>query len=82
MSALARSQFGGSGGPRRRPTRNAYGGRSASTSRYDGEEEEGYGSGDYDEGFELVRIKVKVSIFCLFGDCQPFDRFVTDPLQW
>ena len=61
---LGRSQFGGSGVPRRRPTRqNTYGGRSRSSTRYEGEEEEGYGSGDFEEGFELIRIKVKVSYF-------------------
>lgn len=57
----SRSQFGGSNAPRRRPTRqNTYGGRSRSSTRYEGEEEEGYGSGEFEEGFELIRIKVKI----------------------
>ena len=56
----ARSQYGGSsGGSRRRgPTRPNP--RSAATSNFEGEEE-GYGSEDYEEAFELLRIKVKVS---------------------
>lgn len=54
---IGRSQYGGSTSGRRRQGRQ----RSAPTSMLEGEEEEGYGSGDFEENFELVRIKVKVS---------------------
>jgi hypothetical protein len=57
-----RSVYGGSApSVRRRPTRqNTLGSRSRAPTQYGEEEEEGYGSGDYDGGFELVRIKVKI----------------------
>ncbi|PVG02938.1 hypothetical protein CPB86DRAFT_779815 [Serendipita vermifera] len=55
-----RSQYGGSTVSRRRPPnrQNTYP-RSQGSGAYEGEEE-GYGSGEFDEGFELVRIKVKI----------------------
>jgi hypothetical protein len=55
-----RSQYGGSSVSKRRPTRQNTYPRSRGNSGFGGEEEEGYGSGEFDEGFELVRIKVKV----------------------
>lgn len=55
---IAPSQFGGSSVSRRRPPRRPT--TQYTKSRYD-DEEEGYGSGDYDEGFEMVKIRVKVS---------------------
>lgn len=59
----SRSQYGGSAGGRRRgPGARPGQARSAAPSNFDGEEEEGYGSGDYEEAFELLRIKVKVFI--------------------
>jgi hypothetical protein len=54
--------------------------RSAGNSNFDGEEEEGYGSGDYEDAFELIRIKVKVSLILLVGEMSP--DMVLDSLQW
>lgn len=57
-----RSIYGGSApSVRRRPTRqNTIGSRSRAPTQYGDEDEEGYGSGDYEGGFELIRIKVKI----------------------
>ena len=66
-STRAASAYGGyssSGSLRRKPTRRATGGGSISgrvktMSSYE-EEEEGYVSGDYEEAYELVKIRVKL----------------------
>ena len=64
----------------RRPTRRQPSrGRSGAASNFGGEEEDGYGSGDYDEGFELVRIKVKVRHF--FTPVSICAHVVLDSLQ-
>ncbi|CAG7854231.1 SubName: Full=Uncharacterized protein {ECO:0000313/EMBL:CCA67530.1} [Serendipita indica DSM 11827] len=54
----SRSQYSGSAMGRRPTRRQTSRGRGGASNF--GEEEDGYGSGDYDEGFELVRIKVKI----------------------
>lgn len=60
-STYTRSQYGGSAGGRRRgPGARPGQSRGTGPSNFDGEEEEGYGSGDYEEAFELLRIKVKI----------------------
>ncbi|KAF8653299.1 hypothetical protein AX16_003999 [Volvariella volvacea WC 439] len=61
-STYAPSAYGGVGSVRRKPTRRGTqrGAPSRSQSLYE-EDEEGYASGDYDEGpFELVKIRVKL----------------------
>ena len=70
-STYAPSNYGG-GSIKRRPTRRNTRRLTAAPSMYNEDEEEGYGSGEYDDGpFELVKIRVKV--------CQlPFVFLLTD----
>lgn len=68
-SSYAPSSFGGGGGgPKRRPTRR---GTSRAGSRIQStyeEEEEGYVSGEYDDGpFELIKIRIKACHFSAFN---------------
>jgi neutrophil factor 2 len=65
-SQYSPSAYGGGGGSlRRKVTRRQPRGNSRVISTYE-EEEEGYGSGEYDDGpFELSMIRVKVIIFSL-----------------
>jgi hypothetical protein len=79
-NAYARSQYGSSsGGSRRRGPSRPYP-RSAAPSNFEGEEE-GYGSGDYEEAFELLRIKVKASDIHSYV-CRDLLTLLVDPLQW
>jgi hypothetical protein len=59
-SPYARSQYGGSSGGSRKRGPARPNPRSAAPSSFEGEEE-GYRSGDYEDAFELLRIKVKAS---------------------
>lgn len=70
-SAYAPSSYGGGGSLRRKLTRRTtQRAPSRITSSYE-EEEEGYVSGEYEDGpFELVKIRVKVSARCLGLSCR------------
>lgn len=61
-SSYAPSSYGGSSMRRKLSRRTTT--RTVARSAYDEEEEEGYGSGEYDDGpFELIKIRIKVSLF-------------------